>query len=457
MLLISTLGSFLLLLVLAFQRPSGEAAAPWKWRPSDGSLVLGLVLSALGWGFFRSTQPSIAMAMVGIGGGLLAAWLTDRFARPDARSEALAACCLAVGVIGAVASIVHREIWATGLGGVIGIAVAGGALSKRWLMAGSLIAFAVHIINQLNGLNPALGSLVGIALVASGAIGWFAGSYRGLQGYGLTGVMWAVLAVGSYFLFASAPQISATIDRKDLSILLVGGVAVGALCCWANGEKPSVANLGLQGLLWLAAATYAFTIGRGLAMGMVAMGAMGAAILAGRPAVMAAGTPILALSAFRAFRDQSPDLSHSFDIGQHYALVGLLIGIVTTSALLEWHRQGGGLDRNWWGRLAIGGMVVMVIVGALAILGPKGGAGMLIGFGISPVFAAISRVGTAGSLGIAASGMAATILGYPAVSALQDWPTDRKMNMAIAVGIAILVLAGAAMQSARPEVEEVPA
>jgi len=430
---------------------------PWKWRSSDGTLVLAVILSALGWGFFRSSLPSVAMAMIGIGGGVAASWLTDRFARPDTQAETLAACCLAVGAIGAVASVVHQEIWATGLGGIIGMAAAGGALSKRWLMASSLIAFAVHVLNQLNGLNPPLGSMVGIALVSAAAIGWFAASYRSAQGMVLTGTMWAILGIGAYFLLSSAPQVSAVVDRKELSILLVAGVAVGALCCWANGEKPSVANLGLQALLWLAAATYAFTIGRGLAMGMVAFGAAGAAILAGRPTVMAASAPILALTAFRAFRDQSPDLSHAFDIGQHYALVGLLIGIVTTSALLEWYRQGGAFDRNWWGRLAIGTMVLMVIVGALAILGPKGGAGMLVGFGISPVFAAISGIGAGGSLGISSAGMAATILGYPAVSVLQDWPTDRKMNMAIAVGITILVLAGAAMQSVRSEGEEVAA
>lgn len=453
---ISALASLALLIVIAMRGAEKSTTfCTTDRRFTDASMGVTLTLLAAAWLVLRENHPNVGVACLGGLWGLVFAWVVNFLARPAREAQPLASVCVGVATVAVVTVTYPEHSWVAGLGALVGLTVAGGALERSWLMVASLVGFGCLIVNQLGGAPNALGVSLGLVLVAASAVEWFAKDAKRAQGHLLTVAVWGLLAFGAYFLFASSPELAASADKRELGILFVAGVAIGALCCWASGTGSSVASTGLQALLWLAAATYAFSVARGLGMAVIGFAGISAATLGGSATVVAAATPVLGLAAFRAFRDLSPDLSRAFDIGQHYALIGLLVGVVTVAGLLEWYKVGP--QKSVWARLSVGAMVSLVIVGALGILGPKGGVGLLIGFGLGPLFAAIGKVGVRGAFGLASAGMSATMIGYPAVAPLQDWTTDRKMNMAIAIGIAILVLAGIALQSDRRELAEVEA
>jgi hypothetical protein len=126
-------------------------------------------------------------------------------------------------------------------------------------------------------------------------------------------------------------------------------------------------------------------------MAMAGLVAVIASLLAGERRAVALVSPILALSVYRLARFLYPDFSRSFDIGQHYAIVGLVVGILLPLILLQWGRDVSD-GKSWPTALAAtcaGAAALIATSFAVVFLGAKGASGLAIGYGLSPALSTL--------------------------------------------------------------------
>ncbi|HRF58288.1 MAG TPA: hypothetical protein PLH94_00075 [Fimbriimonadaceae bacterium] len=229
--------------------------------------------------------------------------------------------------------------------------------------------------------------LLGGALVA-GALGY--------------GVAWAAKAKSSRVGGILAAAIFALggwlIGKKylflgELGWIIAASVLCGLIVAWiVPDEDDQGDSFGfiVATILWVGLATLAFAAQRGYGMALSAVTGASTLLLLGSRRGLLTLMPLVALSMYRVFREAHPDASRAFDISQHYAILGLLLGILLTLVPSEFLR---GRDRQKSevavGAALMGLTVLAVAVVAIVLLGAKGTVGLLIGAGIGPVLSGL--------------------------------------------------------------------
>lgn len=439
-------------------------------------------------------------------GGLLAAWLVVLFVRsePAAKRSIVSWIGAAVGIVLAVVLWTNPLLgpWSPPVAGItagIGVTlallefpdsssnlylgaplglllVAVGALSTE-AVAGSTTAMAVlagsgaaAALLALNQRGQAAGAF---AIVGSGALSSLvlggtadladatsvlvnllvAALLALLAGHGLSKVTfgsklgWPPVATALGF---TGLTLIATLKQSlapDLPLVACGSaLAAVTLSVIAKSGQDHRTSVLTGSLVWLGVATVAFNLCKGYGLAVAGVVAVLAGLIAGERRLLAWLAPLLAMAVYRMVRYLQPDTSKAFDIGQHYVIVGLVLGLLVPGMLVVWARRSGGGDngRAMFASLGVvfGGLAALAGTSlAVAFLGPKGSSGLVIGLLLSPVASAMGDEPPKSGLPVAVALSLWAAVSLSVMSMSQDMARPEKARLIGLYGLPVLGLA----------------
>ena len=232
------------------------------------------------------------------------------------------------------------------------------------------------------------------------------------------------------------------LGERRLAIISLVGVAAVIVTAWLVPRgKASAGIWGVAALLWLGLTTYAFSTAYGLGMAAAGFTAVCTVFLLDRRDLLPAVSLLLGLAFYRLFRENNPTVVQAFDIGQHYAMIGFVIGVVTlvglTDALMV--RRNSSETSSGVARALAVLMSLVVIVIASVFFGSKGAIGVIVGLGIAPFLTRLTAKATAWSVVGAIALQGAALAVYGPIS--DNVTLDRSGKTLILVWSAAVVLA----------------
>lgn len=418
--------------------------APAARRPSGtslGAFVLTLGLAALlAARFGPAVDRTALLGGLTLGGvATLAAELLGGWVSALALGVSAAACCHAIGVSTSLPAQ---------LAAVVGAGLATISLRSEAGLGVALVAAAVGATDALGRLHSdapsatSAGSLVGVVIVVGACLAWAAPK---LPGWVRAFVVAGVAVLGGYF---------ATRSLGEPVLLACVGFGAGAafvLHLIFGEESASTVRVGLAAVISIGLATVAFGLSRGFGMGLALLAAAGVlAALNDRQALLTLG-PLASITLYRLLREAQPDSTRALDIGQHYALLGLALGLVLPLIVGDAPRPLGlkGLVADLlWGALALAMSPLVVLM-----LGPKGAIGFVAGAGFAAYVQALRSRRDLLPLPLGLALAAATIHELGWLKDLADMTRDEKIRLFAYVsgGLAVTVVALAFVSRVREE------
>ncbi|HSI73460.1 MAG TPA: hypothetical protein VK934_09805, partial [Fimbriimonas sp.] len=264
---------------------------------------------------------------------------------------------------------------------------------------------------------------------------------------------WSVPALGGILLliFYFVPSFLQPV-APTLLIGLVGAIVLHVLLPSDSDATPLNAGIGTIIAVGLATASYALFKGTGMAACL--LGCAGVLLLMQNPRALLATGPLFGLVLFRLLRNLYPETSRAFDIGQHYALIGLLIGAILPIILIDALPVTDRAGRRQPVALFILGLVLAATAPLLTMfLGPLGIVGFVVGLGFAGIFELIRNGSSLLALS-AGSGMAGVLfLTFGALEKSVDFAREEKIRLLVWAAAGIL-LASAAFALLTKKVKE---
>ncbi|MBX3112772.1 MAG: hypothetical protein KF857_12290 [Fimbriimonadaceae bacterium] len=268
---------------------------------------------------------------------------------------------------------------------------------------------------------------------------------------------WAGPALGAVVTGACVAVFQFGFHKPELALVVGTAGATALVIGWLWGDGAPTPTAGALGALaWTGVATVGFS--QAQTPGIAAAALVGLAVtgVVGRPSAAAALSPILALAAYRLLRNLAPDTLDSFDIGQHYVTVGLLVGAATVVALNEFvgavREQAGtkgtaALVAAW---VAAGGLAAFAAV----FLGDRGTVGVVLGLALGGALSCLSgRDALPGA--VFGGGLAWLVAAVaPVLTEAVDIKKDNKMAVFAVAVLVVAALAATAGLLTRPNSEE---
>jgi hypothetical protein len=246
---------------------------------------------------------------------------------------------------------------------------------------------------------------------------------------------------GGWYLLADLGKL---LGANSALPVVWGGCVLALIVAYLIPEDstPSAMRVLVGTVIWISAGTAAFGFDKGF--GVAALGltaAIGLLASGNRRALQTLG-PLGALVMYRVFYESHRGATQAFDIGQHYAMIGLVVGVLLPVMAQEWIRmvaKRGGLSALIAGALWIVVLLVAPITTAV-VLGAKGVVGYLFGLGLASVVEAVrgEKSAHATSLGIAMAG--AITLMYEALLPQLDLERTEKLSRLAYLGGGVVVL-----------------
>lgn len=346
-------------------------AAPFLLRTERGKLDLGrltaLVVLLIGAGavIFKAA-PAIdrSPALIGLVLGTLAC--------------VLGAWGGGLGFGVAAASALHF-LPATSLPSA-GMALAAGAGLGALAIGGEMAALAAILVvaSDLMGMRlsqePAaafIGSQIGVAITVGAFLSaWVPDRFRLTRPI----VVAAIVMLAGRFLV----QI---VGGESFSVTIAMGAVAGVVIhLLMPDEEGEAARVGLAAFIGIGVATAAFSFNKGAGMAFAFLAAYGVLLSVGnRRAALALG-PVVGLVMFRVLREAGTGATRALEIGQHYTLLALVLGLFLPLLPTDWltaRTKGHAAGIVLWGIVAIAAAPLVVVT-----LGMRGGIGFLIGLGV---------------------------------------------------------------------------
>lgn len=459
-----------LLMVGDRDRSGAEGSAYLRALAKIASPAAPLLAIAIALKLTHSFAPSWlgpwAQVCVGVPEGLALAiamtWVQEVL--PDSAMTRLAPAGLGVAVVGFMGGM-HTV---NNLQALIGV-VFGVALGCLWL-AGTIadrakhaaveavailaMVFCASYLGEVSGggSHQAIGIMLGFAAVAAAVVGGGIG-----QAFGREGPSW--LGIRAVLLLVIACWVMFTRYVDDVGLAWSATLAAAAACVavWqvATSDRSQMGFL-ISCVIWLGVATFAFGQARGYGMAVAAVVGLSALVIMGNRRALLTIGPLIGLVLYRVLREMHPDITRAFDIGQHYAILGILVAIFLVLIPLTWiasHRESGSAAQA--AAIALtGAMTVAATVVFGVFLGAKGIVGLLVGFGLAPVVSGLAADVRRAALtwGVALS--TALLTTYPVLSPWLDLERSEKLSLfywiviAFAFGVAITYAIGGRTRSA---------
>lgn len=430
--LFATLG---LAVVLAFlEAGSGKDATPVKWAAAGLPIA---VIVALYFGASRLPEiphmldwPSLCAVLAVV----LAVW------RPNAY--------LAQMALGASAASAHEwNLFSEPFQRVFWVFVLAGAVSTSLVWSGcklGALAFGLSaaLASMANAwapegflkFNHQAGTTFVVLAVVAGVVGWLLRMKGDEKRIAFS--KWAAaltLPVGAVALSAWAGH------GPKASVLILIAVVLAALTTWmlsddANQQTKCV----VAGLAWTAFATFAYSEHKAFGLALASLAGALAFVLMERPSFAALMSPLIALAFYRSFRMAYTDSTRAFDIGQHYGMVGVMLGVGAVVLVASWGSKATDRDstKGW---LAAGLAALLVTGGslfAMMFLATKGTVGLIVGLGLGPWFTKLTGSGGKGPVAACLGLLGVIGLGHPVLVKLAEASRDTKL---MAFWIAIVI------------------
>ncbi len=415
--------------VLRQERPKAD---PLRWG------VLALLVLAAGLVVFRAA-PEIdrTPALIGLVLGALACALGSWGGG------------LAFGV--AAASALHL-LPATSLP-TAGLALAAGTGLGALVVGGEASALAAVLVVAADNLGlrhsqtPAfsfVGSQIGLALAVGSFLSiWVPEKYR------LAKPLAPALATLGGIAFLSG------LNEPPLGICIaigaIGGLILHGLMPEEEGESSRVA---LAAVVGVGLATVSFGLGKGVGMALTTLAVVGVLLAAeNRRAVLALG-PLVGLLLFRVLREAGTGATRALDLGQHYTLLALVLGLALPLLPTDWLRgrvkvpfAAGSL---LWGLVAIAAAPLVVVA-----LGMRGGIGFVVGLGVAGLIQAMRTTQELRPLALGAGLGGGTILALAWIGDDAAISRDQKVHLFAYAAIGIAMVVGLLALAGRKKEEQV--
>ena len=240
--------------------------------------------------------------------------------------------------------------------------------------------------------------------------------------------------------------VSVYFGQGEVALVAVVSVAAVLLTAWAVPTKsPAFVSWGTAAVIWLGLATFAFSQSFGMGMAVGGLCGVVCALLIGRADLVPAVGVLTGLSYYRLFREQNSEVVQAFDIGQHYAMIGFVLGIVVLVGLSDGllRRRASWSGRGHISAALVGIIAAILVVGASAFFGPKGAIGLSIGLALAPLVARLTTAGSPWTLVGSMALQSAVIVAYQPLAWDLSLDRDGKIRLLLWLGGAIVVLLGA--------------
>ncbi len=408
-------------------------------------------------------------AALGLLAGVFISAMSEALGRPAAQSAAGRAAPIAIGAAACALTglLVAPDLEPAQIG--LGFGMAAGAWmlgvgGDGWPAKAAAMANAAILVNVLGRRGP--GELAGYSgatlAVATGIVavcilaGW-PKPKEGERRLGVSTIVFAAVTIGAAWLVGAK-----LLAVEQAWLVFSIGSAIGLAAIWLLPEEGEHRALpfSIATIIWLGGATLAFGMLKGFGMSLLLLGGVSVALFASNGRAMLTLGPLAALVAYRVFREMHTGASRALDIGQHYGLIGVLVGAMLLVAAWEWRASKPASARGDWASalwvVALGGSAVLAGV----VLGAKGFVGVLAGLGLGAAVIGLAAGHGAMPFAIAAGLGSAMSLGFGWISKLLDLTREEKTTalywsapalLAASLAIAFLSKPKAATDAARGE------
>jgi hypothetical protein len=381
----------------------------------------------------------------GLALGIAMTWVQEVL--PESAMTRLAPAGLGVAVLGLMGGMHaldnHQRLLGVVWGSAIGclwLTRAVGEVAKRTAVdAIALLAmiFCVSYLGEVahGGSHQAIGIMLGFAALACAVIGGGIGRSFGREGPGWLGIRAVLLlAISAWVIFTRYVQSPGLAWAATLS------AAAACIAVWqvtASGGSPM--GFLISCVIWLGVATFAFGQDRGYGMAVAAVvGLASLVVLGNRRAVLTIG-PLIGLVLYRALRELHQDVTRAFDIGQHYAILGILLAIFLVLIPLAWmaeRTEERGPTRAL--AIALAGAITVAATLALGVfLGAKGMVGLLVGLGLAPVVSGLAAEVRTTALAWGVTLSVTLLVSFNVLSPWLNMERDDKLSLFYWVGIVL--------------------
>lgn len=437
-----------------FMRDGEKDAAGEKTALSTQAAALLLAILTVGAGFvwkepMRDFLPTTYGFAAGVVLVLLASFLGGTKGQP---SNAMAAP-VALGVFGAavwtLVPLASREPYQLGAAAGAGLAawlLSMGTSSSWASRAGFTLILAVSAdilgTRGMGGNSDHAGSILG--LVAAIAVVISVGIPKRPEN---ADKMRAVGVASAAILVALGGWLMGTrhLFLNDVWVLFAGSTAAALIVGWLVPDRVEKSSFGfiLAVVVWLGLATLAFGLRKGFGMSICLLGGMAMLTAMGRTRALLTLGPLAMLVFYRVFRELHTDASRALDIGQHYALVGIVIGLALPILASEWSQSRRGNPKESAAAFLWCPAFLAVPFVSGVVLAAKGYVGVLAGLGFGSVVDGLKGGIRLDTLALQSGLAMAMVAGYRWLGSKVDLAREEKVATLtwVVVGLGVLAIA----------------
>jgi|GEM_PF-4526478 len=405
-----------------------------------GAIALGLI--------FVNKEPKVS-TQVAIGLGFAAVWLSALRGHPGGPGLWLSG--IAVGAAsGSFLVLGPSEVplamlrpAVAAVAALLGMAAFFRSLpetSKGAVFAFPVTAISVGMASSLTGATEVealkiLGPGIGLAVTIAGFVALFAKNRERVD-------YLIVPAISGAALYA---YLTTQAKVQELTIVAVVAAFAVALCVLLSRSSFSRWATLMSAVVSLALANVAFTEGRGHGVAILMVFLLAIAGALGEWKVMAGMTAGASIGVLRALRYAYADTTSTLDMGNHYALMGVVFGFAVVAVAVE-------IARSHWRTTLAGGLAGLLLVPGLCLyLGSKGAVGMVVGMSLAGALAfnAHRHALAAAACGLTGAGIIVASFGW--VSPLLTGPRDERLKWLgyLLVPAALLLMIGFGLNKKR--------
>lgn len=423
-------------LVIGVVLAAAVSALNKRSRVVPGWVGVGLALIGTGMAF-GADAPMWAspLACLGIGLGLSPLFgLSEDGAAVPSLLLILACGVVCGSVVAGNDFFIRAALFASGVGMgslVLGYGAVGGGVALTCAVLG-----AADTLGRTQLINPESPPGLVLAAAVASALLVFIGLSAMLKSWPKAfGLGAALMAALGFF------ACSKVLYFNDSGLAALVGALVAAAIVWAMPAETEDAGFVplVGGILMVAVGTAAFSEARGMGMAAAALGALGVALLSDRPRVAAAISPLAILAIYRAFGVMYPEAAKALDIGQHYGIIGVMLGV-----LLAFLGSARSQTAKFPATMVGWTMGALICGFSPLVIGAKGAVGVLIGLGFAGALGQSSQQ-TRNSLTVGASYIGASLLGYGLLKDQMNLTRDERLPLLMWGAGIVLILFVAAM------------
>lgn len=246
-----------------------------------------------------------------------------------------------------------------------------------------------------------------------------------------------------------------TLGEGGLTVAVLLGAVAGAVIhlLFGDDDQPvDPVRIGLATIIGVGVATLAFGFGRGAGMALSLVAATGVLLgVKDRRAMLTLG-PLVGLVLYRVLRETGSGATRALDIGQHYTLLALLLGIVVPLLPTDWLKREGtkaAVGTFLWGLLVLATPPLVIVM-----FGMRGAIGFVVGLGIAGLAQVLRGERSLAPLAVGSGMAATTILLLTPLADKVDLAREEKVRILLYAGVSILLAASFLALLSRSSKEE---